>query len=88
MDTICPACGEGILTQHHDINTIEYPNETIELKFFYSVCSECGSELASPDQVKINKLIHEIALMQRDGVLNEDDFRSVLDSCIKITTKS
>lgn len=83
----CPACGIGELSQYHDTNIIEYSDETIEIKFFYSVCSECEIELILPEQLKVNKLINEIALMQHDKVLNIEEFRTALDSCVKVTSK-
>ena len=81
----CPNCDVGELVSHHDNNIIKYPNETIDIKIFYSLCSECNSEIYLPSQLKINSLIREIALMQHDGVLDSEEFRYILEYCIKVT---
>ena len=52
----CPICGsEGTITDHTDINDSEYRRGYLQgLLVEYSLCSFCGSEFATPEQINRN----------------------------------
>jgi len=52
----CPICGaEGTVTEHTDINDSEYRRGYLQgLLVEYSLCSFCGSEFATPEQINRN----------------------------------
>ncbi len=92
MSDICPACGEGVLTPQYDFNIIEYPKELLQLNCYYSICSNCGSELASPEQINFNTLISELGYMIHDNILNINELdeisKLIVNKCIKIIAKN
>lgn len=92
MDTICPACGKGFLITEYDFNIIEYPNELLQLNCYYSICSNCGSELASPEQINFNTLISELGYMIHDNILNINELdeisKFIVNKCIRIIAKN
>lgn len=51
----CPVCGEGYLTEHVDQCIVEYRGVVEARPSWFSVCSECGSEVATAEQMRRNK---------------------------------
>ncbi|MFE8031901.1 type II toxin-antitoxin system MqsA family antitoxin [Thiohalocapsa marina] len=51
----CPICGEGHLFERQDQETVLYQGQEGRIPLAYSVCDRCGSEQASPEQLRSNK---------------------------------
>ena len=54
-DSLCPICGEGTLIEKTTNNVREINGVTRIIPLHSSICSVCGSELATPHQTRINK---------------------------------
>ena len=52
---LCQICGEGYLQPHVKSVCFEYRGKKEEVDSHYSVCSECLSVTATPEQTKLNK---------------------------------
>ena len=52
---VCPACGDGKLTPEMLLYKPDWLNTDVPL--LYSVCDNCGSELADIHQTRFNKLV-------------------------------
>jgi len=66
----CMICGEGFLTENISKNSVSYRRVHTDIPFRYSVCDECGSEIALPEQ--INRNVEEMILfrMYVDSILS------------------
>jgi len=51
----CPVCGEGYLTEQVDQCIVEHRGVVEARPSCFSVCSECGSEIATDGQLRRNK---------------------------------
>ena len=54
MDDTCPMCSEGKMREVVGDDSIVINGDTYSVRDFYSVCSECGVELANDYQSKMN----------------------------------
>ena len=56
-NNICPVCGVGHLTVEMEYDDVTYKGETKNLPIRFSVCDQCGSETATPVDLRENKRI-------------------------------
>lgn len=59
-------CGKGNLREKQSLCEIEIAGKTVEVNFYYSVCSVCKTETASSDQ--INKNFLEVQNAKKDFI--------------------
>lgn len=52
----CPICGGGQLTERRALERVAYREQEGDIPLEFSVCDACGSEQASPVQLRANKL--------------------------------
>lgn len=69
----CPVCGEGILYEQEEDNTILYKGRELYVTCYYSICDVCGAELANEEQMRKNKEI--IIAAKREVDDSEDENR-------------
>jgi len=67
--SVCSICEEGNLHAHVDTNVVEYKNRKQESPLHYSECDCCGSEVATPAQLRTNKRLMTEFKKQVDGLL-------------------
>lgn len=65
----CPICGEGQLTERQELERVAYQSQEGDIPFAFSVCDACGSEQASPVQLRANKRAMIKFQKQVDGLL-------------------
>jgi HTH-type transcriptional regulator/antitoxin MqsA len=68
-DDICPACGEGHLTQQTQQNAVAHAGHHGSIAMQFSVCDQCGSELADSAQALANKRAMQAFKKQAEGLL-------------------
>jgi HTH-type transcriptional regulator/antitoxin MqsA len=68
-DLTCPICGEGHLTERRALDKTVYADQESEIPLVYSVCDTCGSEQASPAQLRENKRALIRCQKRVDGLL-------------------
>ncbi len=66
----CPICGEGRLTERQDRERVAYQGQEDDIPLAFSVCDACGSEQASPAQLRANKRAMIKFQKQVDGLLS------------------
>lgn len=54
-DETCPVCAMGKLHENIEMNPVEYRGHKKLLKMYYSICDDCGSEIADARQTRLNK---------------------------------
>ncbi|EMO7834954.1 type II toxin-antitoxin system MqsA family antitoxin [Morganella morganii] len=76
---ICPVCGEGHLCS--EIETVEFEYRSVKrlLNTKYSICDECGSEIASDSDAKFNKRTVIAFHKTVDGLLTGSEIKSIRD---------
>lgn len=73
----CPVCGAGHLTEHRGECEVEHRGTRETRPTWYSVCSECGSEIATAEQMRRNKR-DTLAFRKRvDGLLTGPEIARV-----------
>lgn len=73
----CPVCGAGYLTEHRGECEIEHRGTRETRPSWYSVCSGCGSEIATAEQTRRNKR-DTLAFRKRvDGLLSGSEIARV-----------
>lgn len=84
----CPVCGAGRLTEHRGVCEVEHRGTLETRPSWYSVCSECGSEIATAEQMRRNK--HDtIAFRKRvDGLLTRPEIARIREQVANITARS
>lgn len=65
----CPICGEGQLTERQERDRVVYQGQEGDIPLAFSVCDACGSEQASPVQLRANKRAMIKYQKQVDGLL-------------------
>ncbi|MEA3643715.1 MAG: type II toxin-antitoxin system MqsA family antitoxin [Lamprobacter sp.] len=65
----CPVCGEGQLTERQERDRVAYQGQEGDIPLAFSVCDACGSEQASPVQLRANKRAMIKFQKQVDGLL-------------------
>ncbi|ADL54766.1 type II toxin-antitoxin system MqsA family antitoxin [Gallionella capsiferriformans] len=76
---ICQICGEGHLSALVEINPVEYKGVSKELDMYCSICSVCGSEQASANDVRTNKRAMMAFKKEVDGLLTGVQVRALRD---------
>lgn len=74
---ICLVCDSGNLSQHIDVNVFEYKGKTYEVKYYYHECDACGSEIALPHDLKINKRLIVQKKKEIEGLLSGDAVKKI-----------
>ncbi|WP_064036871.1 type II toxin-antitoxin system MqsA family antitoxin [Methylomonas methanica] len=74
---ICPICGEGHLDHRVEKNEVEYNGHSAQLDCHFSVCDSCGSEQASPIQIRNNKRAMMAFKKQVDGILTGAELKAL-----------
>lgn len=74
---ICPVCGIGHLIS--TVESVEFEYKTIKkaLNTKYSICDECGSEIATADDAKFNKRSVTAFHKQVDGLLTGKELKEI-----------
>ncbi|ELY3856772.1 type II toxin-antitoxin system MqsA family antitoxin [Providencia rettgeri] len=74
---ICPVCGMGHLSS--TVESVEFEYKTIKkaLNTKYSICDECGSEIATADDAKFNKRSVTAFHKQVDGLLTGKELKEI-----------
>ncbi|MEI6858507.1 MAG: type II toxin-antitoxin system MqsA family antitoxin [Shewanella sp.] len=75
--SICPICEEGNLEAKIGINEVEYKNHTKNLPMHFSECECCGSEQASPVELRTNKRLMTEFKKQVDGLLTGKELKEI-----------
>lgn len=78
-DTTCPICGEGHLTERREFDKIVYAHQESEIPLVFSVCDTCGSEQASPAQLRENKRALIRCQKRVDGLLPGEAIAQLLE---------
>src|SRR5687768_8307462 len=50
----CPACGEGKLSPTFSLEPVKYKEIEGTIKVYYSICDNCGSEIAGAEESRKN----------------------------------
>ena len=74
---ICPVCEIGHLSSK--VEDVEFEYKTIKktLNTKYSICNECGSEIATSDDAKFNKRSVTAFHKQVDGLLTGKELKEI-----------
>ena len=74
---MCQICGEGHLEARVEKNPVEYKSVSNALDMHYSICSACGSELASAIDTRSNKRAMMAFKKAVDGLLTGVQVRAL-----------
>lgn len=72
-------CDSGNLSQHYGVNVFEYKGESYDVKYSYHECDACGSEIALPHDLKINKRLIVQKKKEIEGLLSGDAVKEIRD---------
>jgi len=77
----CPVCDEGQLEprEREEKVLLKDGNEGV-FSYSFSVCSDCGSELTTPSQTKVNQARIADARRFAEGLLTSDEIKAVRDT--------
>ncbi len=75
--SLCPLCEEGHLQEHIGKTSVEYRGQKALLDSCFSVCDACGSETATPAQVRTNKRTMMAFKKSVDGLLTGSEVRAL-----------
>lgn len=77
---ICPVCGEGHLSAHSEMVSVEYHGKTGEVLNHFCVCDVCETEQAGANEMRMNKRAM-IAFKKRvDGLLSGEEIRRMREA--------
>lgn len=77
---LCPACGEGRLASHVAKEQVEHQGIHGEVDLHYSVCQQCGSELAGQAETQANKRAMAAFRKKAEGLLTGSEIRALRKS--------
>ncbi|HVW63527.1 MAG TPA: type II toxin-antitoxin system MqsA family antitoxin [Nitrosospira sp.] len=77
---LCPACGEGHLASHVTKEQVEHQGIHGEVDLHYSVCQQCGSELAGQAEAQANKRAMVAFRKKAEGLLTGSEIRELRKS--------
>jgi HTH-type transcriptional regulator/antitoxin MqsA len=75
--SMCSICEEGNFQTHIGSNIVEYKDHKKELDMHYSECDCCGSETATPAQLRTNKRLMTEFKKQIDGLLTGQELKKL-----------
>jgi HTH-type transcriptional regulator/antitoxin MqsA len=75
--SICPICEEGSLEAKIGSNEVEYKGQKTVLPLHFSECESCGSEQASPIELRINKRSMIEFKKKVDGLLTGKEVKEI-----------
>lgn len=75
--SVCPICEEGNLESKVGSNEVEYKGQKTTLPIHFSECDSCGSEQASPIELRINKRIMIEFKKKVDGLLTGKEVKEI-----------
>ncbi|HFN7502703.1 TPA: type II toxin-antitoxin system MqsA family antitoxin [Escherichia coli] len=84
-NNICPVCGVGHLTVEMEYDDVTYKGETKNLPIRFSVCDQCGSETATPVDLRENKRIFNEYKKSIDGLLTGKELKKIRTEVWMIT---
>lgn len=84
-NNICPVCGAGHLTVEMDYDDVTYKGVTKNLPARFSVCDACGSESATPVDLRENKRIFNEFKKSVDGLLTGKELKRIRTEVWNIT---
>ncbi|WLP18221.1 type II toxin-antitoxin system MqsA family antitoxin [Klebsiella michiganensis] len=76
-NNICPVCGAGHLTVEMDYDDVTYKGVTKNLPARFSVCDECGSESATPVDLRENKRIFNEFKKSVEGLVTGRELKRI-----------
>lgn len=74
---MCPICDEGNLVVQYDQEEAEYKGVKKNIPMAICVCSSCGSEVATKDEVKHNKRAMLAFRKEVDGLLSGEAIKAI-----------
>jgi HTH-type transcriptional regulator/antitoxin MqsA len=75
--SVCPICEEGSLEAKIGSNEVEYKSQKTALPLHFSECESCGSEQASPIELRINKRLMIDFKKKVDGLLTGKEVKEI-----------
>jgi len=69
-NSLCADCGAETLQSCSEIEQFDYKGHALKVIVEYSLCSQCGTEVILPDQIKCNDRRTRDAWRQADGLLS------------------
>lgn len=73
---VCPVCGAGHLQHQAIAEPFEYKGATLEALDYHDTCDVCGTEMASPEQIKDSARAMNRAKIAHDGLLDGASIRA------------
>lgn len=80
QDALCPACGAGQTVRNIEVQPFEYRGVTLHAEDICMVCETCGTEIATPEDMRLSTRAQQRARKTYDGVLTGDEIRRFRDS--------
>lgn len=71
----CPACGNGELHSHSEPEQFEYAGVTLVAEDFFSVCDSCGTEIATPEDIRKGNRSRIHARKLHEGLLSGEEIK-------------
>ena len=68
--TLCPLCGEGQVTGHHEDVAQKYGGHESMVPMYFRSCSHCGSDFAGAEESLLNKRAMMGFRKRVDGLLS------------------
>jgi HTH-type transcriptional regulator/antitoxin MqsA len=75
--SVCPICEEGNLEAKTGTNEVEYKAQHSNISMHFSECDCCGSEQASPAELRTNKRLMNEFKKQVDGLLTGTELKGI-----------
>jgi HTH-type transcriptional regulator/antitoxin MqsA len=75
--SMCSICEEGNFQTHIGSNIVEYKDHKKKLEMHYSECDCCGSETATPAQLRTNKRLMTEFKKQIDELLTGQELKKI-----------
>ncbi|MDD9581193.1 type II toxin-antitoxin system MqsA family antitoxin [Enterobacter sp. FR 78] len=76
-ESLCPICGEGTLVEKITNNRREINGITKLIPLHSSICSTCGTELATPYQTRLNKRVILAFEKEANGLLTGSQVKRI-----------
>lgn len=73
----CHFCGADAVSRHSSMETYQYKQQAYDVLVDYSVCSQCGEETITTEQIHINEARTREAKKKLDGLLSCEEIRDI-----------
>lgn len=71
----CPVCGVGVLHSQSEPDKFEYAGATLIVDDFFSVCDSCGTEIATPEDIRKASRSKIHARKLHEGLLSGEEIK-------------